>query len=280
MSERAYSEELNEEISAFKAYKYSLDGKLKSAKAFHCHDPYCGIKLTCSNWAIKDAKRIYFTPSKRDDLHSIACSTVSGDEEKHQVEVETDQGKRTISKNGIIAMRKATNKSRTNNNDEHGGVDVNGVTGERRNNVTKDKSGTESRNVSSIKTYINFYYDDDIDKNLCNIRVDGELISLNTLFVDAREEVPVGVNRIFFGKAIATTPVFNDKLVGFEFVDAEKPIVYTNKEMLLTRINSRVLDQYLDKGVECQFFFRGSIGNDGKFVSFNGKNYCDLYIME
>lgn len=80
MSERAYSEELNEEISAFKAHKYSLKGKLKSAKAFHCHDPYCGIKLTCSNWAVKDAKRIYFTPSNRDDLHSIACSTVSGDE--------------------------------------------------------------------------------------------------------------------------------------------------------------------------------------------------------
>ena len=53
MSERAYSEELNEEMSAFKAHKYSLEGKLKSAKAFHCHDPYCGIKLTCSNWAVK-----------------------------------------------------------------------------------------------------------------------------------------------------------------------------------------------------------------------------------
>ena len=39
MSERAYSEELNEEISDFKADKYSLKGYLKSAKAFHCHDP-------------------------------------------------------------------------------------------------------------------------------------------------------------------------------------------------------------------------------------------------
>ena len=27
MSERAYSEELNEEMSAFKAHKYSLEGK-------------------------------------------------------------------------------------------------------------------------------------------------------------------------------------------------------------------------------------------------------------
>ena len=150
MSERAYSEELNEEMSAFKAHKYSLEGKLKSAKAFHCHDPYCGIKLTCSNWAVKDAKRIYFTPSNRDDLHSIACSTVSGDEEKRQVEVETEQGKRTISKNGIIAMRKATNKSKTNHSNGHGVEDVDVVTGERRNNVTKDKKGTESRNVSSI----------------------------------------------------------------------------------------------------------------------------------
>ena len=124
MSERAYSEELNEEMSAFKAHKYSLEGKLKSAKAFQCHDPNCGIKLTCSNWAVKDAKRIYFTPSNRDVLHSIACSTVSGDEENRQVEVETEQGKRTISKNGIIAMRKATNKSKTNHSNEHDVEDV------------------------------------------------------------------------------------------------------------------------------------------------------------
>lgn len=176
-------------------------------------------------------------------------------------------------------MRKATNKSKTNHSNENDVEDVNVVIGERRNHVTKDKRGIESRNVSSIKTYINFYYDDGVDNNVCNIRVDGELISLNTLFVDAREEIPVGVNRILFGTAIVTTPVFNDKLVAFKFVDADKPILYTNKEMLLTRINSRVLEQYLDKGIECQLFFRGSLGNDGKFVSFNGKNYCDLYIM-
>lgn len=114
--------------------------------------------------------------------------------------------------------------------------------------------------MSSIKTYINFYYDDDVDNNVCNIRVDRELISLNTLFVDAKEEIPVGVNRILFGNAIVTTPVFNDKLVAFEFVDADKPIVYTNKEMLLTRINSKVLNQYLDKGVECQFFLEVVLG--------------------
>lgn len=34
MSERAYSEELNEEISAFKAHKYSLKGKLKVLRHF------------------------------------------------------------------------------------------------------------------------------------------------------------------------------------------------------------------------------------------------------
>ncbi len=60
---------------------------------------------------------------------------------KRQVEVETEQGKRTISKNGIIAMRKATNKSKTNHSNEHGVEDVDVVTGERRNNVTKDKKG-------------------------------------------------------------------------------------------------------------------------------------------
>ena len=65
--------------------------------------------------------------------------------------------------------------------------------------------------------------------------------------------------------------------MGIEVICRQKCIL---KMKILTRINSKVLNQYLDKGVECQFFFRGSIGQDGKFVSFNGKNYCDLYIME
>ena len=134
--------------------------------------------------------------------------------------------------------------------------------------------------MSSIKTYINFYYDDTIDNDVCNIRVDGKIISLNTLFVDAKQEMQEGINRIFFGNATVKTAEFNNEIVYFEFTNAYKPIIYTNKEMLLTRINSRVLNRYLDNGEECQLYFRGSIDNNGRFISFNGKNYCDIYIME
>lgn len=280
MSERAYSEELNKEISAIRAHSESLDGHLKSAKAFHCYDSCCRIKLTCSNWEKEVAKRIYFTPSSREALHSIACSTVSSDEEKHQVEIETEEGKKTISKNGIIAMKKANDSSKSSHNKDNNTLDLETEKKERRNGVSKDKKGIENRNVSSIKTYVNFYYDNEIDNNARNIRVDGELVSLEMLFVDAKEEIPTGINRIFFGDAIVATPVFNDELVAFEFVDADKKIIYANKKMLLTRISSRILNKYLDKKVECKFFFRGCIGNNGKFESFNGKNYCDIYILE
>lgn len=228
----------------------------------------------------KDAKRIYFTPSNREDLHSIACSTVSSDEEKHQVEIETEEGKKTISKNGIIAMKKANDSSKSSHNRDDNTLDLETEKKERRNGVSKDKKGIENRNVSSIKTYVNFYYDTEIDNNVRNIRVDGELVSLEMLFVDAKEEIPTGINRIFFGDAIVSTPIFNDELVAFEFVDADKEIIYANKKMLLTRISSRILNKYLDKKVECKFFFRGCIGNNGKFESFNGKNYCDIYILE
>ena len=280
MSERAYSEELNEEISAIKAHKKSLDGSLKNAKAFHCHDPYCGIKLTCSNWGVKGAKRLFFTPSNRDELHSILCFTVTHDQEKHYVDIETEQGRYTVRKNGIIDMRKAVMRSKPNSGSEVDNADNNNQKGTRRNKVTKYKNGTESRNVSSIKTYINFYYDNDIDNDVCNIRVDGKMISLNTLFVDAKQEISGGINRIFYGNAIVKTPEFNNELVALKFVDANKPIIYTNKERLLTRINSQVLNRYLDKERKCQLYFRGCIGDNGKFISFNGRNYCDIYIME
>lgn len=280
MSERAYSEELRKEISAIEAYKKSLDGSLKSAKAFRCHDTKCRIKLTCSNWKINNAKRLFFTPSNRDELHSVECSTVTYDEEKYQVKIETKQGKGTIIKNGIIDMRRATMTSKPNNGLESITSNDNISKNIRRNNVSKDKEGTENRNVSSIKTYINFYYDNTIDNDLCNIRVDGEIISLNTLFVDAKQEMEEGVNRIFFGNAIVKTAEFNKEIVSLEFVDANKSVIYTNKEKLLTRISSRILNKYLDNNEECRLYFRGSIDNNGKFISFNGKNYCDICIME
>lgn len=281
MSESAYSEELNREISAIEAQKKSVDGILKNEKAFHCADPSCGIRLTCSNWTVENAKRIFFTPSNRNELHSTACSTVTHDQEIHRIEIETKQGKRTIvSKNGIIDMKKSVATAISNPSGQNNNTNINAKLTTKRNTVTTDKKDTETRNISSIKTYINFYYDDEIDNDVCNIKVDGNLISLNTLFVDATQEIQNGVNRIFMGRALVKTPKFNDKLVSFEFVNTDKPIVYANKGMLLTRINSELLNKYLDTEKECQFFFRGSISDNGSFTSFNGKNYCDIYIKD
>lgn len=280
MSERAYSEELKREISALEAHKKSLTNELKSAKAFRCQDPACKIGLTCSNWNVADAKRIFFTPSSRNNLHSIICSTISIEEEKKQIEIETDEGKKTICKSGIISMKKTKERAKSIDMLKGDKEDFDVENRRARNNVRIDKTGVENRNISSIKTYVNFYYDEEVNNNAPIFEVDGEIINLNTLFVDAKNEVKEGITRIFYGKAILSTPDFNSDLISIEFVDSEKPCIYTNKKQLFTRISSRIVNRYLDTGIEADLFFRGCINNSGKFESFNGKFYCDLHIKE
>lgn len=280
MSERALSKEINKEISAMEAHKKSLYGELRSAKAFYCHGSSCGIDLTCTGWKNKDAQRIYFTPSSREHLHSILCSVVTLADEKEFIKIETNDGKKTISKSGIISMKKANEQSHISGNNETTPDDKNIKNIGTRNKACRDKNNIENRNISSIKTYINFYFDDEINNDALIVSVDGELISLNKLFVDAAKIVKKGVNRIFYGKAIVETTPFNAEMIMFKFVDREKQYIYTNKRNFITRISVKVLNKYLDKGNQCNLFFRGCIDEQGKFVSFNGKNYCDLYIVD
>lgn len=280
MSERAYSEELKREISAIEAQRRSLNGELQSAKAFHCHDDSCGIKLTCTNWKVHNAKNVFYTPSNRSHLHSITCSTISISDEKRQIEVETEEGKTTINKSGIISMEKVRERARTVTTSAEDKDDTSEDSRVARNNVKTDRNGTENRNISSIKTYINFYYDDEIDNEEPIFKVDGKLINLNTLFVDARQEVKKGVTRIFHGIAFLKTSNFSPDVIAIEFIDSGKPCIYTNKKQLFTRISSRTINKYLDKDVIANVFFRGNINEQKKFESFNGKFYCDLFILE
>lgn len=279
MSERAYSFELKRNISAIEAQKMSITGELHNSKAFRCNDEACKIDLTCSNWGVKGAKRIYYTPSCRNNLHSIACMTLSIDDEKRQIEVETEDGKKTIRKSGIISMQKATEKVRKAGNADNKEDARSGEVVRARNSVRTDKEGIENRNISSIKTYVNFFYDESIDNEARIFKVNREMLNLNTLFVDVKDEVEEKKVRIFYGKATLSIPGFNTDMILIQFADCNKPSIYTNKSQLLKRISSSVINKYLDKGTEAELFFRGYIKN-GKFESFNGKFYCDLYIKE
>lgn len=278
MSDRAYSVELNRVISALEAHGKSISGELKDAKAFHCCDPLCNIQLTCSNWGISKSNRIYFTPSDRNSLHSIFCSAVDIIDGNCQSEIQTTGVKKVIRKSRIISMTKLESRVRTNESlsGEIGNTVKRDV--KKRNSVKGDKNGTENRNISSIKSYIDFYYDDRIDNDEEIFRVDGEVICLNTLFVKADEPVSKGVNRIFHGMAKVTTPTFNDELIAFKFENSGKPMIYSNKKKLFSRISPKILNRYIDTEIKCYLFFRGCIRDDGKFKSYNGRNYCDLWI--
>lgn len=279
MSEEAYSMELGKKISAIEAHRKSLSGELTNAKAFRCWDENCCIDLTCSNWGKWRNKRIYFTPAKRDCLHAFNCNAVSHNDEQYRVNIETLQGKKTVIKNGIIEMKKNLTKSISKKDTDEGGDSVGGTAISRR-TVSIGGKQFESRNISSIKTYINFYNDDDIDNNVCKIRIDGKILTLNQLFVNIRENKLTGVNRIFYGSGLVTTNKKNDEIVELRFVNTNNPAVFSNKKMLEKRLGKKKLEQFLDKGIECKLYFRGSIEENGKFKCFNDKYYLDIWIDE
>ena len=69
MVEQAYSIEFKDNISAIRAHRLSLEGRLNSKNNFRCIDEECLIPLTCTNWKKSDGKRFYFKPSHNNELH-------------------------------------------------------------------------------------------------------------------------------------------------------------------------------------------------------------------
>lgn len=83
MSERAYSLECNEPITAKKANALSRKRILLDSQMFRCNDPNCAIDLTCTNWN-RNGKKYYFTPSSKDELHIVGCTEISVGEAREQ----------------------------------------------------------------------------------------------------------------------------------------------------------------------------------------------------
>ena len=111
MSERAYSLELNKNISAKEAVELSKSNKLNDVRAFRCCNTKCKISLTCTNWKNPEGKRIYFVPSHNDELHVIGCDEVGKKEERQQIEKEKKEIIKEVKNNGIITMMESRDKN-------------------------------------------------------------------------------------------------------------------------------------------------------------------------
>ncbi|HDT8014643.1 TPA: hypothetical protein RD634_002740, partial [Enterococcus faecalis] len=178
MVERAFSEELGEEVSAKVAYRKSMKGEITDKKAFHCIDPNCAIQLTCINFGEPKGKRFYFTTSCREALHNIDCSEITVADRKEQISTEHELAKKTIQKDGTIRMSQSLNKVastiKTEVEDKSGII----VTNET-NSTTKNGTIRETRNIYSLASFVELYYDPMIDNDWQQVRIKDELISLN-----------------------------------------------------------------------------------------------------
>lgn len=276
MVERAYSLEVKKTISAFEAQKYSLEGRLNSEKNFRCIDQDCQIPLTCTNWKKKDGKRFYFKPSHNDELHVEGCTCISPQEVKDQASKEFIGAKGTVSDGGIISVKKSLSKARVTGDTVVGSLDIaeQSKSSSRTNN---SRNQVQDRQFSSVATFVELYEDPQIDNNVRNIRVEGELISLNEYFVKTTGQIVEDKQRIFYGLAWVSIADFNPGMLQIEFVGSDYPKVYSSVESIKERSNTRNIADLIDEESE-HIYFRGKLnGKTKKFESFNDKFYKDLY---
>lgn len=238
MVERAYSLEVKKTISAFEAQKYSLEGRLNSEKNFRCIDQDCQIPLTCTNWKKKDGKRFYFKPSHNDELHVEGCTCISPQEVKDQVSKEFIGAKGTVSDDGIISVKKSLSKARVTGDTVVGSLDIAEQSrSSSRTNISRNQ--VQDRQFSSVATFVELYEDPQIDNNVRNIRVEGELISLNEYFVKTTGQIVEDKQRIFYGLARVSIADFNPDMLQIEFVGSDYPKVYSSVESIKERSNTK-----------------------------------------
>ena len=276
MVERAYSLEVKKTISAFEAQKYSLEGRLNSEKNFRCIDQDCQIPLTCTNWKKKDGKRFYFKPSHNDELHVEGCTCISPQEVKEQVNKEVFVAKGIISDSGIISVKKSLSKAKVNGGKSVASLDTaEHSTTSSGTNIHRNQ--VQDRQLSAVATFVELYKDPQIDNNVRNIRIEGELLSLNEYFVDTTGQIVEDKQRIFYGQALVSIADFNSDMLQIEFIGSDYPKVYSSVERIKERSNTKNIADLIGENPE-YIYFRGKLDSqNNKFKSFNDKFYKDLY---
>ncbi|WP_251716331.1 hypothetical protein [Lactobacillus agrestimuris] len=284
MVESAYSEELKKEIEAKEANKLSKNGTLNSEYKFHCLDPNCAIPLTCTNWK-KTGKRYYFKPSSNSELHIDGCNQISSTELNYQNKKDFKESKSTVIKGGMIIVDRYPSKAKSQNL-------VNGKKSlnqskrtTKSNNIGKSTQGSKTQNShrSALYSLIELWKDEDIPNDRAFLKIDGNLMKLNELFVKVADldTIPINVNlnlpHIFYGNARVTHS--DNGPICFNFFDFSQSTLYANYNQLKKRAVTKDIDNYINTGNIPCVYFRGYYDNDKrKFKPFNNKFYQDIYL--
>lgn len=282
MSERAYSFELQKNISAKEAVRLSDCGQLTDERAFRCSDEKCRIPLTCTNWENKNGKRFYFVPSHNGELHVIGCDEVGKKDERQQIMKEIRDIIEGIKSNGIITMMVSPDK----NTKEAENIQ------DSKRTLTKDIGyiykresdyqgiKQEGRRAARIESFVELFNRENIDKDKKIICVKGKMLSLNELFVMSDKKLKDRTFGIFYGKTLIKTCTFNTDMIEITFLNSSFPKIYTNIDSLQKIGNGRKVRRYIDSDECIMTYFRGVYyQEENKFKPYNDKFYKDLYFQ-
>ncbi|WP_141994209.1 hypothetical protein [Bacillus sp. B4EP4a] len=282
MVKRAYSLELKENISAETAHKNSLSGILKNNRAFVCSDKECNIKLTCTKWSDKSAKRIFFTPSSKNDLHIAGCNESGEDEEKHRSKFEKENAKTTIAKNGVIVLKKISEQKTVKQESKYikDAITIPTISNKSSNDFNRVKP--EGSYITSILSLIDMYKDTDLNNKNKILKISStENLTLEEFFfnIDTTSPIPTNKTRIYYGKVKVST--FKETGLKISFINSHisQPL-FTNKKRMFDKYYGKYAKEHVDKDAEIYVFFRGYLNEKNKWCSFNNEFYKDLYFSK
>ncbi len=232
--------------------------------------------------AQEDKKRIYFTTGNRMYLHVLGCTGISIKEKEEQIKKEVDAAQSTIKKTGIIRMVHSPKRGIASIEAEVKEEKIESNKKSIENNDGKGKR-REARNIYSVSSFVELYNREDIDNSQYNIQVGSEILSLEELFLNAKNTAVSSKIRIYQGVGKITTASFKDTVLEVKFSEFQETSIFTNKKMIM-RQNLKTVTSYCDSDAELQIYFRGYYeSKQGKvcFLPFHeGQIYKDLYFKK
>lgn len=231
----------------------------------------------------EDKKRIYFTTGNRMYLHVLGCTGISTKEKEEQIKKEVDAAHSTIKKTGIIRMVHSPKRVIASIEAESKEEKIESNQNSTESNDSKEKRRREARSIYSVASFVELYNREDIDNSQYNIQVGSEILSLEELFLNAKNTAASNKIRIYQGIGKITTASFRDTMLEVKFSEFQETSIFTNKKMIM-RQNLKTVTSYCDSDEELQIYFRGYYGiKNGKrcFLPFHeGQVYKDLYFKK
>ncbi|MEB7758481.1 hypothetical protein [Staphylococcus equorum] len=282
--ERAYSEDLQKEISAKEAVFKAKKGILSNPYNFHCPD--CYVKQTCTNFPNYTKGKgisVYFKCSNQEETHDPDCEYASDSENQKAIEKEVENMKNNLLTNSIVNLKKANNKNKSKTDNQEKNEGTISRSNYKQNHISYNSNRTKSSDLVSIKTIVELYNNSDFNNDLKLFKISKQYLSLNDIFLNINNLYPNQnySNHIFIFHGYAKVEKHDKNSGLIEIKPQYGPKLFTNSKQAFNKLHTKSLKHYAKSNEYFYFYFRGYLIKESstlKYEKFNRVFFLDLLI--